>query len=289
MYAIPALLVLATLIALVYLPRIRKPALWLGVSLFALAALGGGGVWIYSRVEDRKASREHDYELSLMVDHAIGKPPHCKSKPFTARYDTLLGDPLKRAQKRATNTLPTTDLDRAVAAGARPVVGDFIPDGTTKHQPEGDLAPDLGSVIVAPDGSKTIAGAAGGDFIPDGTTKHQLERKHGARKPKGDWAVVPEGAVGGDPFAAYVKPEASQNAQFDPDAYLCTQEVAELGSFIKERGFELNGFIQDHQHDSRVDALQTALEENGIDFQKTCKNLVDEKLDEYELHQHGCK
>ena len=82
MYAIPALVAVAILAALVYLPKIRKPVLWLALSLFGLAAIGTGVWYGVARHNRRIQAAEDEREASLLVDHVIGRPAHCKLSPF---------------------------------------------------------------------------------------------------------------------------------------------------------------------------------------------------------------
>jgi hypothetical protein len=266
-YTILFLLGLLMLVVLVYLPKIRKPALWITISLVGLGGVAAGGLWIYQRHQDREYERTHNLELSLLVDHAIGKPPNCKSKPFTVRYDEFsvrqgdpVADPLERAKKRATNKLPETDYDKAIAAGAKPVPRDPAPQQA--KWPAG-FVPDPPPARRA----KT----RGSDANPwDAYMAPDPPPARGAKARGSDWVVV--------------NPEP-----FDPDNYLCEQNVGELATFIKEHGFELNDFIRRSPNDPRVEAVQTALGANGVEFQMTCKNLQDAKLDAYELHKAGCK
>ena len=79
-----------------------------------------------------------------------------------------------------------------------------------------------------------------------------------------------------------------------PDAqtfldWMCSDEVKRLAVFIHENAGSLNEFIGQHQDDPRIEALQTALAVSGVHFRKTCKDLIREKLDDYELHQEGCR
>jgi hypothetical protein len=224
-YAILFLLGLLTLVVLVYLPKVRKPALWITISIVGLGGVGLGGVWFYQRHRDREYERTRNQELSLLVDHAIGKPPDCKAKPFTVRYDAFsevhgkyFVPALERAKKRAMNKLPPNDL----APERSRVPKDFVPDPPPAFDPN-----------------------------------------------KPSEGVPPE--------------------PFDPEIALCAQEVVELATFIKDHDDELNDFISRNQNDPRVAAVQTALDANGIEFHKTCKDLEEEKLDAYELHKAGCK
>lgn len=136
MYAIPFLLALATLVALVYLPKIRRPALWLSTILIGLAILVAGGVWAYTSYQDSKQRQNHERELSYEVDHAIGKPPHCKSKPFTNKYaafmaraDAALAEPAENKFRRGGEYVPTgkarakapaREIEELLARGQRP-------------------------------------------------------------------------------------------------------------------------------------------------------------------------
>jgi hypothetical protein len=84
-------------------------------------------------------------------------------------------------------------------------------------------------------------------------------------------------------------PEPREGAiPLDPDADLCKGEVGALGDLIKRNSYDLNKFIQKNQDDPRVEAVQGALMIHGLAWKKTCKNLRDEKRDNYELHAQGC-
>jgi hypothetical protein len=86
-YATLFLLALLTLVTFVYFPKVRKPALWITLGILGLGGLAVGGYLLYERHAERAAERTRDLEYSYLVDHAIGKPSHCKSKPFTNQYD----------------------------------------------------------------------------------------------------------------------------------------------------------------------------------------------------------
>lgn len=203
MYAVPVLLTLAILIALVYLPKIRRPALWLLLSLVAVCAIGGGVYLLKERHDRRKEERAQAVELSYLVDHVIGTPSDCKSKLFTGIQDAFYKDPLAAAKARA--------------------LGQPIPKDAQYGSGNG--------------------GATG-------------------TKPK---------------------------ARDEWDTFLCEEEVEKIMTFIKEHEYELNTFIRKNQRDPRVPAVQGALFANGREYEKTCKDWIEEKSDDYVLHQHGCK
>jgi hypothetical protein len=282
MYAVPVLLTLVALIALVYLPRIRKPALWLAVSIGALGALGGGGVWIYGRVQDRRVTKEHDHEISLVVDHAIGRPPHCKFKPFTERSDGPAEDRLYRAQERAWPRPPKRELtDEEIIALAKPYA-EAAPDEYADLIAAAKAILERNKRTSAAKQSRLDSLLAESQGSGRGLTYEQLVAMGGVpvKTPPPPPGFKPDrpGENGGPTGAA-----------FNPDEFLCSSEVREMATFIKEKNWALNEFIAAHPNDSRVAAVQTALDANGEEFKKTCKDLVDEGRDEYELHQQGCK
>jgi hypothetical protein len=229
MYAGPVLLAVVILVALVYLPKVRKPMLWLSIAIIAVGGLVVGGYVIKVSRDERAAERLRARELSYLVDHAIGIPNPCKFKPFSDPFDVLLyGDPLAAAAARAS-----------------------------------------GHPFPPP----KIVPASEWEEVPNSGSATKRSRK-----------TSPHASAAEEPVGTNKPPEP-----FDPDAYLCGVAVKELSRFIKDHSDELNDFIQGNQSDPRVREVQMALAANGLEYKKTCKDLIDEKNDDYELHQHGCK
>jgi hypothetical protein len=101
-----------------------RAVVWLPLGFIALLGVGAGGYLLGRRLHERAAERARDLELSSLVDHAIGKPAHCKSMPFGAptgdRMDILdlLGvTTLERAQQRATTPPSSETRDNLLCEG----------------------------------------------------------------------------------------------------------------------------------------------------------------------------
>lgn len=206
MYATPALIAVAILAALVYLPKIRGPALWITLGLFGLSLIAIGIWFVVVTFENRRQAATNERDTSLLVDHVIGKPLHCKLFPFGT---TPPGSPIRKSEE----------------AMKRPVSG-----------------------------KKRTA-----EMLSDAELTELLRESDPLRPPA------------------------------DAEGVECREELKELRKLIKKSAYTLNSFIKNHQNDPRISAVQLVLAANDEEFEATCKDLVEQKKDDYELHRHGCK